>query len=339
MMHAPTNRILPGTPPAFPSAGCFLIALLLLKVAGLPLRAADNTGTNDLEPIRFAFSSSMFTDVNENDAKASVKAWGLALARERGVPMSTEPILLSGTARLEQALRTAAIDGAAVTTAEYLSLPSELQGTNLFLSSIGGKFTEEYLLLVHTGSSLSNLAGLQGHTVILFDNPRASLAPLWLDLILSQQGLGLATDYFGQISKAHKLAQVVLPVFFHQRDACVVTRRGFDTMCELNPQVRVQLRVLATSPALVPALGFIRRGYNSPLRKTLFSALQGLENSPAGTQVLTLFQSDQLHEEPVTLLDSARELVDARRRLDLVAVGGAGRTGSPEHSPDTHRDP
>ena len=92
-------------------------------------------------------------------------------------------------------------------------------------------------------------------------------------------------------------------------------------MCELNPQVRVQLRVLAMSPALVPALGFIRRGYNSPLRKILFSALQGLENSPAGTQVLTLFQSDQLHEEPVTLLDSARELVDAHRCLDLEAVG------------------
>jgi len=98
-------------------------------------------------------------------------------------------------------------------------------------------------------------------------------------------------------------------------DGCVVTRRGFETMCELNPQIRLQLRVLTTSPQLVPAVGFIRAGYDSPLREVLFAALRGLEKSSAGAQVLTLFQSDQLHEVPVSLLDTTREFVEAHRRL------------------------
>jgi phosphonate transport system substrate-binding protein len=318
---------------------CCLAALVLAGASPRSVQGADNTADDNLPPVRFAFSSRMFTDVNENDAKASVKAWALALARERHVPMSTEPIILSGDAALKQALQEASIDGAAVTTEEYLNLEPRLQGTNLFMSSIGGRFTEEYLLLVRGDSGLADLRGLRGRKILMFDNPRASLAPLWLDLILSEQGLGAAEGHFGQILKAPKLAKVVLPVFFRQGDACVVTRRGFDTMCELNPQVRAQLRVLATSPELVPAVGFIRAGYDSTLRDAMLAALRHLEQSAAGTQVLTLFQSDQLQEAPESLLNSARELLEAHRHLKPAAAGEPGQSRPPPQIADGGQDP
>ena len=318
---------------------CGLLALVLAGASLPSIQGADDTANDNLPPVRFAFSSRMFTDVNENDAKASVKAWALALARERHVPMSTEPIILSGDAALRRALQDGSVDGAAVTTEEYLSLEPQMQGTNLFMSLIGGRFTEEYLLLVRSDSGLPDLRSLRGRKITLFDNPRASLAPLWLDLILSEQGLGVAEGHFGQILKAPKLAKVVLPVFFHQEDACVVTRRGFDTMCELNPQVRTQLRVMATSPELVPAVGFIRAGYNSPLRDTMLAALRGLEQSAAGAQVLTLFQSDQLKEAPGSLLNSARELLEAHRHLKLTATGEPSHSSPSPHIADGRQDP
>jgi len=318
---------------------CYLIALSVLGGGLMAARGAGVVVTNNVESVRFAFSVRMFTEVNENDAKASVKAWALALARERQVPMSTEPIILSGSAELRKALQDATIDGAAVTTEEYLSLEPELQSTNLFVTSIHGRFTEEYLLLVRTDSGISNLCELRGRKVMMFDNPRASLAPLWLDLIVSEKGLGTPAEHFGQILKAKKLANVVLPVFFRQQDACIVTRCGFDTMCELNPQVRAQLRVLTSSPELVPALGFIRRNYYSPLRGVMLAALRGLEKSASGTQVLTLFQSDALQEEPASFLDTARDLVEAHRRLKLDAGSVASHSSPPALSLDTQRSP
>lgn len=316
-----------------------LVSLLLLGIAGLSVRGAETSANTNGEPIRFAFSSRMFTEVNENDAKASVKAWGLALARERHVPMSTEAIILSDTPALQKAMRESLIDGAAVTAEEYLSLERELQGTNLFASFIGGQYTEEYLLLVRGNSGIADLQGLRGRKLALFDNARASLAPLWLDLILSGQGLGAPADFFGPIVKAQKLTKVVVPVFFGQADACVVTRRGFETMCELNPQIRTQLRVLASSPKLVPALGFIRRGYDSPLRDTLFAALRGLETSAAGAQVLTLFQSDQLHEVPVSLLEETRAFVATHHALSQVTAGRSSPPGLSPQSPATPPGP
>jgi phosphonate transport system substrate-binding protein len=297
-----------------------VVILLLWFGAARSAMSAESGGTTNLGQVRFAFSAEMFKDVNENDAKASVKAWALALCHERHVPMSADPVILSGIGELRKALRSATIDGAAVPTEEFLGLEPELQGTNLFISSMAGHFTEEYLLLVRADSGIVDLGGLRGRKMILFDNIRASLAPLWLDEILLEAGLGTATNCFGEILEEPKLVKVVLPVFFHQQDACVVTRRGFQIMCEMNPQVQLQLRVLAMSPGLVPSVGFLRIGFDSPLRDNMMYALRGLEKSVSGTQVLTLFQIDQLQEAPANLLDTARELVSTRQRLMQASV-------------------
>ena len=313
------------TEPAIGLARFCLVLLVVLAGAAFPAWGADD-GTN-VEQVRFAFSAGIFTDVNENVAKASVIAWALALGRERHVPVSAEPIILSGPTDLKQALRAATIDGAAVTTEEYLSLEPELQSTNLFMSARDGQFTEKYLLLVRNDSGLTNLAALHGRKVVMFDNVRASLAPVWLDVILSEAELGSAPEHFSQINKAQKLSQVVLPVFFRQQDACVVTRDGFETMCEMNPQVRAQLLVLVRSPAVVPSVAFLRRGFDSPLRSRMLAALEGLEKSPSGTQVLTLFQIEQFHEAPASLLDTARDLIEAHRHLKRIAVRNADLEG------------
>ena len=75
--------------------------------------------------------------------------------------MSTEPVVLSGLASLRQALEDKSIDGAAVTSEEFLSLDPRLQGTNLFVTIIGGRFTEDYLLLVRRDSGFADLRSLR----------------------------------------------------------------------------------------------------------------------------------------------------------------------------------
>ncbi len=266
-------------------------------------------------PIRFAFSSRMFTEVNESDAKATVKAWAWALASERRVAMGTEPIVLGGVSELEKALRGETIDGAAVTTEEFLGLPPDLAGTNLFVSFHRGEYTEQYLLVVSRNSGISTIQDLRRRKLAILEGPRAALAPIWLEVTLAQAGLGVITNCFHSVVKESKLVRVVLPVYFGSLDACLVTRRGYEMMCELNPQVRKATNVLLTSPAVLPSLGFLRRNYNRAAREALIGALTDLERSAPGNQVLTLFQSDQLKEGQEGMLQSARELLATHRRV------------------------
>jgi phosphonate transport system substrate-binding protein len=104
-------------------------------------------------------------------------------------------------------------------------------------------------------------------------------------------------------------------VFFRQVDACVVTRRAFNNMSELNPQLSQRLRVLVSSPELVPGGFAFRKGYDDPTRELIIADLERISSSPAGAQFLTLFQSGALSAQPVSCLESAFELLARHARL------------------------
>ncbi len=52
------------------------------------------------ETFRIGFSRGMFTDVNENDARAAIKVWGETIAEERGVPADPDPAIFKDMAEM-----------------------------------------------------------------------------------------------------------------------------------------------------------------------------------------------------------------------------------------------
>jgi phosphonate transport system substrate-binding protein len=149
----------------------------------------------------------------------------------------------------------------------------------------------------------------------VFSNPRTSLASTWLETRLSKEGLGRLSDVFDRVTQFSKLTRAILPVYFGQIDACLVTRQGFETASELNPQVGRQLKVLASSEALVPVVFCFRGDYKSPYRDRLLAEIGKVKTTAAGQQFMTLFQCDTLMEGPESLLASASALLQAHRDL------------------------
>ena len=263
---------------------------------------------------RLGFSSATFTDVNENDAKAGIKVWAQTLLRARGLPVDPEPVILKDPEAIAQALRSGRIDAITLNTDESWKLGKDLLAGPFIGGLNDGRITEEYVLLVHQDSPIERIAELRGRSLTLFQNSRLCLAPFWLDTVLIQGGFPRATE-FCRVTRNSKLSKVVLPMFFRQADACLVTRRGFKTVSELNPQVGQRLKVLATSPELVPTGFCFRRDYTGPLKDTIVAELARIKDSPSGAQFLTLFQSGSLAAHPLSCLDSAFELLETHRRL------------------------
>lgn len=274
--------------------------------------------------------ASMFTDLNENDARAALKAWGQTVARERGIPTDPEPQILQGMEALRRALRDRTVDAIGLTTAEYAELAPSTDLAPVFVALNRSNTTERYVLLVHQESPIQTVADLGGHKLLVHSNPRMCLALPWLDLVRQQAGLPPSSNSTGAVSRLAKLSSAVLPVFFRKSDACLVTRKGFDTMCELNPQLLRQLRVLAESPDYVPVMFGFRPDYDSPAKARLFEALTQLHQSPAGQQVLTVFQSERLVEQPITVLrDGLALIANARRPAAATDPLPAGTSGAP----------
>lgn len=285
-------------------------------------------------PLRVAFSGSMFVDVNENDASAAVRVWAQMLSKEHDIPVDPTVRILRGQKEIATALHAQTIDVITLTTDEYWTLTNEVSFGSPVFGARKGCLTEQYVLLVHRDSNIQRLTDLRGRSLLVFHNPRTSLACPWLETVLGQDGENGLAGFFSRVAEFSKLTRAILPVFFRQSDACLVTRQGFETAAELNPQVGKQLRVSAASEELVPVVFCFRDDYHTTLRQRLLAEIAHVNLSPAGQQFMTLFQCDALVEKPESTMGNAFDLLATHQTL---RSGANGRTDMAQHLKPGHK--
>ncbi len=267
-------------------------------------------------PFRIGFTSAMFTNVNENDVRAAIRIWGAQIGKARNIPVDPDPLLFRNIEGMLLALEQGRVDAVGMLTLEYHRLRRDMDFSPIYLNHHHTEgWTEEYLVLAHRDGPVKSLADLGGRRLTVHDNPRASLAPLWLDTLLHNQGYPTSIRFAARVETNTKLSQVILPVFFQQMDACLVTRNGFATMSELNPQLARQLVVLAGSPAVIPTLFAFRSDDHSPYKADVIAGLNELLNSPAGRQVLAIFQTGDIVEKPTSILDASLDLIEIYEQI------------------------
>jgi phosphonate transport system substrate-binding protein len=292
----------------------FFLAMLIFHPT---IRASDTNGARMESAPRFriAFSIGVLGELNRNDANASIMAWGKALLDLRQVAADAHSTVFDRTEDLFSAVQNGQIDGAAVKTDEFFSRPPALEPEAVYLGLRNGKTTEQYILLVHRKSGIEDLDALKGHSLLLHKSARTCLAAPWLDICLARRGLGPPESIFIKIERPEKVSRAILRVFFRQDDACVVTRAAFEMMCELNPQLRKELRLLAASPEVVPSVFFFRPGFTGRLREDVEASIASMQETVPGRQTLTIFQGDNLGKFPLSSLDSALALIEEQARL------------------------
>lgn len=109
----------------------------------------------------------------------------------------------------------------------------------------GGKTLTRHVLLVYRDGGITDIGQLPGRKVLVSTLDRGQIASTWLDVLLMRQGLGPAVEEAVDLDIRDRPGYAVPPVLFGQADACIVETRTFDLLCELNPQLRRELRVLS----------------------------------------------------------------------------------------------
>jgi phosphonate transport system substrate-binding protein len=282
---------------------------------------ATGTQAESSPPFRIGFSAKNFTDVNENDAVAALRVWAQTFARDRGIPADPRAIIFRNVDEIAAALTNKTVDCISITTDEYIVLSGQLVADRIVIGVVSDSITVEYVLLVHRDSGIERLSDLRGLTLGQWESSYAALASTWLGTILVQEDLAPSAGFFAKITATPKITKAVLPVFFRQAHACLVTRNGFETMVDLNPQIGQQLKVLASSPPLIPVVFCFRSDYSSPLQQKIMNEITSWHLSPAGRQSLTIFHTDRLEEHPVDVLDGTLQLLATNQRLAAATAG------------------
>lgn len=306
---------------------------ILLAALGVLFRAGGASPTDAVVPLRVAFSTRLFSDLNEKDVRGAVKVWAQIVARERDLPVDPEVQVLDSRG-ISNAFRADELAMAAVLTEEFLTLREWVPVDRAFVGVTGRRSTENYLVAVHRDSGLTNLASLKGRSLLVFESRATSLAGAWLDLAFEGAGLPFPETYLGWVRSKAKFSAAVLPVFFRSADACLLTRRGFELQNELNPEIGRNLRVVAESSPYEPLALFLRAGFSPAVRDRVVRALTELDRSPAGRQMLSVFRFDRLAVAEDATFRTESQLLATRGRLRSrgpgLDPGRAGLAGAPE---------
>lgn len=265
------------------------------------------------------YSSRIVGRTNRTDLTAAMKAWMQTVTRERNLTVETRAEVFDSFDEILQATRKGLLDVVSVPMDDYLLLEKRVPMAGLFATQVRHKVTDQYVVLVRQDRGFKGLADLRGGSLIVLDQARALLAPVWLDTELLRRRMPVGARFFGKVTLAAKPSLAILPLFFKQTDAVLMTRSGFDTACELNPQMARQLTVLMGSPELISGVGAYRADATSASVSLYRREALRLGESAGGKLLLNLFQADAIVEVKEADLRETRLLLAEHARL----LGGA----------------
>jgi ABC-type phosphate/phosphonate transport system substrate-binding protein len=275
--------------------------------------------------MRFGISSREVSTLNRTDIKAALKAWILSVLQERNLSVDPVPVILDSPAEMVEALRQKQIDMITAPTDQYLEVERQVPMGRRYATTVGGRIHEQYLLLVRSDDVATRLQDLAGQTLFIYDGPRNSMSSLWLDTELMRAHLPPSGRLCGKVNRTGKLDLAILPVFFRQARAAVAARSGFELACELNPQLAKELRVLARSPDLVPAITSYRIDAHLEVLENYDQTATHLRETTAGKQLLGMFQIDGVVEVQPAELAATQALVKDYQRLKAEYERGGAR--------------
>lgn len=307
------------SPRAQQTVRLFQIMATGLLLGLLSVQAETSIAEPEVKPFRLGFSIKLLSGLNVNEARAAVRTITAAISLEKDIPADPNPVITQTLDEAEEALRNKTIDCLGMTLAEFWSLRGKISFDRYVFPCSQGSPEESYLLIVSKRSSIQSLHDLKGKKILIHSGSRTRLALPWLDVELAKADLPTTTNFFGSITEPEKTIKTVLPVFFHQAEACVVTRRSFETVTEMNPQLGRELRILASSPAYVPLIIAFRSDFSATMKQAVIKECGIMHTSTYGQQGMLIIQTQQLIEHPISITAESLALLDEHAKLHPTA--------------------
>jgi len=243
---------------------------------------------SESEDVRVGYSMGSFRSVNPKDAQIAIELWLAQLCRQSGISFKIKAHLFNNISELVQAIDNHELDFIGLNSCDYVTIRDKAQIEPALITTFGTNYGNEYILIVNKDMNIHNLSQLKGKKIILHIGSNPIPLP-WLNNLLKKQGLPEKDRFFNTGKEVDKASQAILPVFFRQADACIVTRRAFETISELNPQISQKLEPVITSPLFADSVVLFRKDYKSANKKIFIDTAINIKKYPQGKQIMTLF--------------------------------------------------
>jgi ABC-type phosphate/phosphonate transport system substrate-binding protein len=295
---------------------CQSIGAIFIFLASLQSFQALAQNQAQGSTVRFGLPTSCIeADVNQADAIAATKVWAEAMGRGSKLWETADVLLLPDNASLIASVKRGAIDIFTVSTQDYLQSENELDASPYLAYMQGGQVDNQYVILVRQDSEIKTISDLRGKRLALPRGGRYKVAPLWLDVLLGENGIREKDSFFKEIKEVQKSNQAILPIFFKQIEAGIAIKSVYDTAVTLNPQIGQQLKILTASPKIVMQVICMRNSLPKDRIEQYIKQGLKLHEVPAGLQTLNVTKIDKLVAWAPSYFDNMRELLKKQKML------------------------
>jgi phosphonate transport system substrate-binding protein len=234
---------------------------------------------------------------------------------------NTKVILFKDLDDVKRALKANEVDIIICIPEEFIKLRESVPLKPVLSSDYGKHFYDDLILLVRNDSGISQLEQLRRKNLRIESGQKGTLPMKWLDSLLMAKLSTSAQKLFANVTLSPKASQVVLPLFFGQTDASLVSRASFETMVELNPQLGRTLRILEKSPRFATGIIAVRRDVSDPQRDVMVAAFRDIHTDPKGRQILTLFRINRLVDFKAEHLSATEKVLKEHHEIFETAPG------------------
>jgi ABC-type phosphate/phosphonate transport system substrate-binding protein len=291
------------------------LSIFIVSIFFCSLGMADKV-KDGIEYLNVGYTKSLLSDVDLKDAQVAMDLWVKELSKASKNPLVPKSILIDDLPSLVRAINAKQVDVLGLSCLDYFKIRDKVNLEPAMVTIIGGKPSKEFSLITRR-DKFSNLNDLKNGKLLVNDEKPANGVPLmWLDTyLIKQEGLN-SRQIFASIKEVNKVSKAVLPVFFEQVDACLVSRSGFETMVELNPQIGEQLSIIATSPGFVLGGVFFRKDFREDIKKLIMDTCMKFCTYPSGRQIVTLFKAEAFAPFKPSYFETLLDLTQEYERLE-----------------------
>ncbi len=289
----------------------FIKFILFTVTISTILIAQNEKAPEEVEVYGVAFLRSMYSNINYNDAKAALKVYIDELQKKLLTGYKMKPVMYDNVEDLLKHYSKENLADITLAPIDFLKYKSRLSLYPVLVSSGYKSLFENYLILIRKNSRIKNIKDLADKKfgiVVIEDN---SVPLMWLEVELKKKlSFTNKKNFFKQIILGKSESKLILSLFFNQIDACLVSKSTFDTMVDLNFQIKNQIEILSESPGYLTAISsFTKKFKESKYSTDLFNTLLKLDNYPAGKQLFALSKTAKIIPYKQEYMDNIRKLI------------------------------
>jgi len=219
-----------------------------------------------------------------------------------------EPMIYTNKETIIESLKKNEIDLLIIPTTLFFEIEHLDLIEFLAHGTIDGTLGGEYLIAVNKDSNINKIEDLKDKKIVIENEMTSGISKKWIEVLLSEKKLNKSVDFFSEITFVKKPLKAITPVLFGQIDACIINKRSFNVMNELNPQIGNKLKVIHTSLDYIQVVTAIRKNMPKKDKNLIAETIPTFNQYESSKELLILFRWEKIILENKKILKDTRVL-------------------------------